>query len=123
MPTQIKQLKEKQDELTSVRDKLKKAFEEGKVGTGPKTELDVDKITVYTGNFTEKLDAIRKDQMKSNDLQAVVSKLYEMDLDASKAADGIPDLEQEGDGDGQARFQQQQQNQRPYDVADELDEA
>ena len=46
MPTQIKQLKEKQDELTSVRDKLKKAFEEGKVGTGPKTELDVDKITV-----------------------------------------------------------------------------
>ena len=120
MPTQIKQLKEKQDELTSVRDKLKKAFEEGKVGTGPKTELDVDKITSYTGNFTEKLAAIRKDQMKSNDLQDVVSKLYEMDLDASKAADGIPDLEKEGDGDGQARFRQQQQNQRPYDVADEL---
>ena len=55
------------------------------------------------------MTAIRKDQMKSNDLQDVVSKLYEMDLDASKAADGIPDLEQEGDGDGQARFRQQQQ--------------
>lgn len=115
MPT--KQLVEKREELTGVRDKLKKAFSEGRGGEKG-AELDLAKITTYTGTEMEKLDEIRKDQLKSNDLQSEVTKLVAMDKEAADKLDGIPS-DDEIDPEGAESLKRwREQRQKLPDIGD-----
>ena len=115
----IKQLVETREKLTKKREKLKKAFDEGKVSS-ENQEIDLEKIEIYTGTATEKLDSIRKDQEECNDLQRTVAKLVAVDEEGAKKHDGIPDDDEIDPEGSQALKRWREQRQKLPDIGAKL---